>query len=44
MMAKMVDWLFGIFWRFDIEDETILLCLKLIQIYLKNKVVERSKL
>ena len=38
-MTKLVDWLIGCFWRFDLDEETIVVALTLLQIYLKNRAV-----
>jgi hypothetical protein len=35
-MCKLVDWLFSCFWRFDLEDEAIILALSLLRTYLRN--------
>ena len=43
-MTKLVDWLIGCFWRFDLDEETIVVALTLLQIYLKNRAVEKPRL
>jgi hypothetical protein len=39
IISKLVDWLFSCFWRFDFNDEAIILSLSLLKVFLKNKVV-----
>lgn len=43
-MTKLVDWMVGCFWRFDQDEETIVMTLTILQLYLRNKTVEKAKL